>query len=110
MSNTINDLYDWFDSREVDAFFELRLLAFNHVSINTYNYIASVESISITDLADKIGVEVTTAYYMVKRLEKVGLIKTQKVGKYRYCRINPEGIESIMTKLNSINLKPLINE
>jgi DNA-binding transcriptional ArsR family regulator len=50
---------------------------------------------SVSALADPLGITVTAVGQHLRVLEQAGLACSEKRGRTRYCRIRPEGLDSI---------------
>jgi len=50
---------------------------------------------SITRLAEPFGISVAAVVQHVQILEESGLVRTEKVGRVRTCRIDPQGLDLV---------------
>jgi DNA-binding transcriptional ArsR family regulator len=56
---------------------------------------------SITELAERFGMTLTGMKKHVAVLEEAGLVKTEKVGRVRTCRLGPRRLEDELTWIES---------
>jgi DNA-binding transcriptional ArsR family regulator len=52
----------------------------------------SVRPHSVKGLAEPLGITLTAVAQQLQLLEKAGLVRTEKVGRVRTCRIDPDGL------------------
>jgi DNA-binding transcriptional ArsR family regulator len=50
---------------------------------------------SLTRLAEPLGITVAAVVQQVQILEESGLVRTEKVGRVRTCRIDPKGLDPV---------------
>jgi DNA-binding transcriptional ArsR family regulator len=50
---------------------------------------------SLTRLAEPLGISVAAVVQHVQILEESGLVRTEKIGRVRTCRIDPKGLDPV---------------
>ncbi len=51
--------------------------------------------ISVSQLAEPLEVTLAAVVQHVQLLEECGLVRTEKIGRVRTCRINPKGLDAV---------------
>ena len=51
---------------------------------------------NVTELAEELGIPISTTSYNIKELRRSGLVQTQRRGRIIYCSINEKVIEQII--------------
>src|SRR5580700_11076145 len=55
----------------------------------------STGPVSVSRLAEPFGMSLAAVVQHLQILEESGLVRTEKIGRVRTCRINPEGLDAI---------------
>ena len=62
---------------------------------------------NVTELAEELGIAMSTTSYNIKELRRSGLVHTQRRGRIIYCSINEKVIEQIIDFFRSLSSQPI---
>jgi DNA-binding transcriptional ArsR family regulator len=57
--------------------------------------------LSVSELAEPVGISLTGMKKHLRVLEEAGLVRTEKVGRTRRCRLEPQGLEGLQAWMDS---------